>query len=127
MYAFDEFRWIFQERLRRAGFLCENGSLPCISSIQIALKDEDYFDEDYEGDDNVYVLYVEATKTAVLNGIQLPLQIALNASVTAIQRHNSGIVIDIYPGKSETQAKIVFKPNTGDIETGTAEIIAPSK
>lgn len=127
MYAFDEFRWIFQECLRGAGLLCENGSLPWISSIRIAIKDEDYFDEDYEGDDDVYVLYVEATKTAVLNGIQLPLRIALNAVVTAIQRHNNGIVIDIYPEKNETQAKIVFKPNTWDIETGTTEIIEPSK
>ena len=127
MYTFDEFRWIFQHGVIESGLLCENGSLPHISSIRIALKDEDYFDEDYDEDDNVYVLCVEATKTAMLNGIQLPLRIALNAIVTTIQRHNDGIVIDIYPGANEAQAKIVFKPNTWDIETGTAEIIAPNK
>lgn len=115
---FNEFRWIFQQSAIEARLSCEDGSFPYISSIREAIKDEDYYDEDHCGED-VYVLYIKATKTAVLNGIQLPLLIALNAIVTTIQKHNHGIVVDIYPGRDETQAKIVFESTDGYIETGT--------
>lgn len=117
---FNEFRFIFQYGVIESGLLCEDGSFPYpyISSIREAIEDEDYFYEDHCGED-VYVLNIKASKTAVLRGIQLPLLIALNAIVTTIQKHNHGIVVHIYPGIDETQAEIVFASTDGYIETGT--------
>lgn len=109
-----EFFWAFCHYLAEAGLRFDDDSFLHLSSLEIANEEED------DDDDEKYILHIKAGKTAVFDGVRLPLQIALKAVAIALQRQMRLTVIDVT--EAEGGADILFK-TAGDygIETGVVD------
>lgn len=120
---FDEFRWIFHHCLLESELCFDDEGFPHISSLEITPKDEGagYYDYDhnYDNDNEWYILNIKAGKTVVIDGIRLPLVVALKAIAILLQRKLDLTVIDVT--ETSEGAQILFESNEYGVETGVAK------
>lgn len=113
-----EFMWIFHKCLLEAGLLFDDEKFPHMVSIRMASKDEDSY---YDGGEEKYILRIKVAKTAVFDGVRLPVLIALKAVVAEVQRRMGLTILEV--AEADGDADILFKPPASyyGIETGVVE------
>lgn len=110
MLDFEEFLFIFCRALNESGISLSEMRTGLFSLRMASEEEDDGYGDLYcadDDDEDRYVLCIRAAKTAVIDGIQLPLPLALKAAATTIQREAKLVIIDVI--EAEGGANIEFK------------------